>query len=106
MVVKKGSTHQRADHLSRMVHGELPKGVDDNLLEAYLFSIEMVPKWSEKLVPLMTFGRLDIPLPLREKQAMIHQASALSLQEGRLYHKGQDGVLRLCIEPSEQTHYI
>ena len=42
VVVKKGSTHIQADHLSRMIHGEPPLGVDDDLPDAYLFSIEMV----------------------------------------------------------------
>ena len=47
VVVKKGTTHQRAEHLSRLTHGEPPIGMDDDLLNAYLFNIEMVPKWSE-----------------------------------------------------------
>ena len=63
--------HQRADHLSRLLHGEPPKGIDDDLPDAYLFNIEMIPKWSEQYVPLMTIGQFDIPLPLREKQALI-----------------------------------
>ena len=37
VVVKQGKTHLRADHLSRMIHGEKPKGVDDDLPDAYLF---------------------------------------------------------------------
>ena len=44
MVVKKGTTHQRAYHLSRLTHGEPPIGMDDDLCDAYLFNIEMVPK--------------------------------------------------------------
>ena len=44
VVVKKGTTHQRADHLSYLTHGEPPIGVDDDLLDAYLFNIEMVPR--------------------------------------------------------------
>ena len=44
VVVKKGKTHQRADHLSQFTHGEEPVGVEDDLPDAYLFNIEMVPK--------------------------------------------------------------
>ena len=47
IVVKKGTTHQRANHLSRLAHGEPPIDMDDDLIDAYLFKIEMVPKWSE-----------------------------------------------------------
>ena len=50
MMVKKGTTHQRADHLSRLLHGESPEGVDDDLSNSYLFNIEMAPRWSEPIV--------------------------------------------------------
>ena len=49
--------------MSRLLSGEEPKGVDDDLPDAYLFNIEMVPRWSETTVSLMTIGQLDIPLP-------------------------------------------
>lgn len=64
IVVKKGTTHQRADHLSRLIHGEPLIGVDDYLLDAYLFNIEIVPKWSAKWIPLLTIGQIDIPRSL------------------------------------------
>ncbi|MCO5549982.1 hypothetical protein L7F22_003459 [Adiantum nelumboides] len=44
IVVKKGSTHNRANHLSRLVHGEEPTEVEDDLPDAYLFNVEMVPR--------------------------------------------------------------
>ena len=44
VVVKKGITHQRADHLSRLINGETPVEVSDDLPDAYLFNVEMVPK--------------------------------------------------------------
>ena len=71
VVVKKGTTHQRADHLSRLMNGDAPVGVEDDLPDAYLFNIEMIPKWSENYVPLLTIGQLNIPLPIESKQALI-----------------------------------
>ena len=56
IVVKKGTTHQRDDHLSCLTHGEPPVGVDDDLRDAYLFNIEMVPKWSEPWIPLLSIA--------------------------------------------------
>ena len=44
IVVKKGITHQRADHLSRLINGKALIGVNDDLLDAYLFNVEMIPK--------------------------------------------------------------
>ena len=45
IVVKQGKTHLRAYH-SRLTNGENRVGVDDELLDAYLFNIEMIPIWS------------------------------------------------------------
>ena len=44
VVVKKGTTHQRVDHLSCLMNGDAPMGVEDDLPNAYLFNIEMIPK--------------------------------------------------------------
>ena len=93
VVVKKGTTHQRADHLSRLTHGEAPTGVEDDLPDAYLFNIEMIPRWSEEFVPLLTMGQMDIPIPMKEKQAMIQKTASFVMLAGRMYHKGQEGIL-------------
>ena len=60
VVVKKGTTHQRADHLSRLRNGEKAIGADDDLPDAYLFNIKMVPQWSKNLVPFLTLGKLQL----------------------------------------------
>ena len=60
IVVKKGTTHQRADHLSRLIKGEPATRVADDLPNAYLFNIDMVPSWSKDIVPILTLGKLDL----------------------------------------------
>ena len=57
-MVKKGIAHQRANHLSRLINGEAPVGVPDDLPDAYLFNVEMVPKWSKDIVPMLIVGSL------------------------------------------------
>ena len=59
-MVKKGITHQRADHLSKLINKEAPVGVPDDLPDAYLFNVEMVPKWSKDIVPMLIFGNLQL----------------------------------------------
>ena len=98
--------HQRADHLSCLMHGESPKGIDDDLTHAYLFNVEMIPKWSEQYVPLMTIGQFNNSLPLREKWALIQEIASLKMLAGHFYKEGQDSVLRLCIELFEKAHYL
>ena len=73
VVVKKGKTHQRADHLSRLIHGEKPMENEDGFPNAYLFNIEMIPRWSEEMIPLLTIGLMYIPISLKKKQAMIQK---------------------------------
>ena len=58
MVVKKGITHQQLDHLSKLINEEAPVGVPDDFLDAYLFNVKMVPKWSKDIVSMLTVGSL------------------------------------------------
>ena len=37
---------------------------------------------------------------------MIQETATLKMLARRLYKEGQDGVLRLCIEPFEKAHYL
>ena len=106
ITVKKGTTHQRADHLSRLTHGEPPIWVDDDLSDAYLFNIEMVPKWSEPWIPLLSIAQIEIPRSLPNVTDQILLGGKFKLIAGRLYHQGKDQILRLCIEPSEQSYYL
>ena len=39
--------------------GEEPIGVNDELPDASLFRIELVPKWSEQMIHLLTTGSLN-----------------------------------------------
>lgn len=71
-MVKKGSTHICADHLLRMIHGEPLVGVEDNLPNANLFNIEMVSKWSEQWVLLLSIGFSAIPKIIENTATMIH----------------------------------
>lgn len=56
--VKKGSTHQRDDLLSWLTNGKWAVGVDDDLLDEYLFNVEMAPSSSKDFVPFMKLGCL------------------------------------------------
>ena len=58
LAIKKGSTHTQADHVSCIDNGESPLGVNDKLSNAALFQIEMVPKWSERVVHFLTTTKI------------------------------------------------
>ena len=52
--------------------GEEPIGVQDNLPDASLFRVEMVPKWSEQVVHLLTTRLLkEVEDSLEEKNEFL-----------------------------------
>ena len=74
VVVKKGITHQRADHLSRLINGEALVGVTDDLLDAYLFNVKMVPMWSKDIVPMLTVENLQLSTSREANLSYIEQS--------------------------------
>ena len=92
--------------MSCLIHEEKTIGVEDNLPDAYLSNIEMIPRWSEELVSLLTIGQIDVPIPLREKKAMIQKTTSFVMRVGRMYNKGLDRILIWCIELEEKNHYL
>ena len=48
--VRKGRTHVLADHMSRILNGEKPIVVDDDLPDAPLFLVDLVPSGHRKYV--------------------------------------------------------
>ncbi|MCO5564622.1 hypothetical protein L7F22_018287 [Adiantum nelumboides] len=84
------------------MHGEAPTGIDDDLPDAYLFNIDMVPRWSEEVIPLLTIGSLY----LTKQPSIIGASRSLVMLAGKLYKQGSDQILRLCIEVHEQDSYL
>ena len=83
----------RANHLSRMIHGEKPTRIDDDLPNAYLFKVEMIPKWSKSLMFLLTIGVLH-----NQPAWVVGQSQLYALLVGQLYQDQRNKVLSLCIE--------
>ena len=70
-----------------MIHGEPPLGVDDDLLDAYVFNVEMAPKWSEQWIPLLSVGFSIVSRSFNSMEAMINLAKNFKLVSGRLYRE-------------------
>ena len=93
VVVKKGVTHQRADHLSRLIMGETQQGIPDDLHDAYLFNVKMVPQWIKGIVPMLTIGSLHLSDSMDINLTLIEQSRQFSMIVGRLYQRGGDNAL-------------
>ena len=86
----------RADHMSRITTGEEPIGVYDDLPDATLFKIEIAPQWSKAIISFLTTASLnDLDKDMGDKVEFLNYCSRFQLLSGRLYHLGQDGILRL-----------
>ena len=44
-------------------------------------------------------GQIEIPRAMLEPESISHMRGSLKLLAKRLYQEGDDGILRLCIEP-------
>ena len=62
VAVKKGTTYQWANHLSRTTLGEPPKGVHDDLPDTTLFQLEWVPRWSANFCEFLTIISSSVSL--------------------------------------------
>ena len=103
VAVKKGSTHQRADHLSRITSGEAPTGVDDDIPDATLFQIETAPRWAKHIVSFLSTGYISDTYSIPKSMVLLEDSAPYTLIAGRLYRRGGDGIMRLCPDPSEYT---
>ena len=107
VAVKKGSTHTRADHVSRLTNGEEATGVPDDLPDAPLFQLEMAPKWSERIVLfLMTALVTDSDASMEDQAEFMYDCSNFQLIAGQLYYLGYDGILRLVPLPDEYVRIM
>ena len=68
IAIRKGRTHVLAEHMSRIPNGEAPIGVDDELLVAPLFMIDLVSKWTKKICHYLKNG-LPTNKPLNMERA-------------------------------------
>ena len=102
VAVKKGSTHKRADHVSRIANGEAPIGVDDDIPDATLFKVEIVPRWSESIVQFLSTASFESqPETIQARAQFLHTCRNFKLISGRLYHLGSDQILRLVANPQD-----
>ena len=102
VIVKKGRTHVLVDHMSRIPNREAPIGLDDELPDATLFLIDLVPKCAKEICHYLTNGlHTNRPLDMARARRLIRDAAPYQLIAGQLYKQGKDGIIRKCIREDE-----
>ena len=56
IIVKLGRLNVGPDHLSRLESGEEPNSLEDHLLDAQLFAIQIVDDYFEDIIEFLTMG--------------------------------------------------
>ena len=82
-----------------MTYGEHFIGInDDDILGAYIFLMEMIPRWSKNMMSLITIGTLQI---LEKKMPPIKLIKKLVLYvlARQINQRNINNVLHLCIKP-------
>jgi len=92
---KPSRMHKQADHLSRISKdlGSLP--LEDDLLDASLFAIDVVPTWYNHITEfLISTQQMPLVLSKNERRKIRVNSRHFALISGRLYQRSADGILR------------
>ena len=106
VVVRPGKLNVGPDHLSRIDIGEEPIGVEDNLPNAHLFRIEVVPIDLEEIAQILEDGQAPEGMSTKKKQILAMKAAPYRLINGFLYKMGLDDILRRCVLEHEQDNIM
>ncbi|MCO5574484.1 hypothetical protein L7F22_028269 [Adiantum nelumboides] len=100
-----GKEHAVADYLSRLETGESPTGVDDQLLDANLFSIQQhAPKLRyDQMLVYLTDGVMPGGFSPDQRKKFALKSRPCFVIARALYKKGIDQVIRRCVPEFEQS---
>ena len=88
--------------MSRIPNEEKPIGVEDDLLDAPLFLVDLIPEWAKEICHYLTNGLpIDTPLDMAKARRLIRDAAPYQLIAQQLYKQGKDGVMCRCIREDE-----
>ena len=97
VVVRPGKLNVSPDHLSGIDTGEEPTGVEDDLPDAHLFRIEVVPAELEEIAQFLESGQAPEDMSTKKKQILAMKAAPYSLINSFLSKMGLDKVLCRCV---------
>ena len=93
VIVRPEKLNVGLDHLSRIYTGEEQRRVEDNLPDAHLFWIKVVPVEVEEIAQFLENGQAPNGMSTKKKQILAMKAAPFSLINVFLYKIGLDEVL-------------
>ena len=76
---------------------EAPMGVKDDLPDLTLFLVETTPRWAESTIEVLMSGFAKTKGLTSQAIDELFHYKPYVLISGRLYKRGFDGILHLCI---------
>jgi len=99
--VRPGKTHANADHLSRINQAKGSQPINDDFPDADLFQVDTIPVEYADIIHFLSTGQFPLEYTEKQKKKLIYKAGPYTMIDGVLYKKGNDEILRRCINPSE-----
>jgi len=90
---KPGRMHKQVDHLSKISKdlGSLP--LEDDLPDASLFAIDVVPTWYNHIAEFLSTQQMPLVLSKNERRKIRVNSRHFALISGRLYRRSANGIL-------------
>ena len=81
-------------------------GIEDDLPDAYLFQIEVVPAKLEEIIQFLENGQALEGMSMKKKQILAMKTAPYNLINGFLYKMGLDDILKICVLEHERNNIV
>jgi len=93
VIVKLGKLNAGPDHLSRFTNGEEPTNLEENFLDAQLFSIQIVDEYFTDIIQYLIRGTALQEYSTVQKKNLVVHATDYQLIARHLYKMATDSIL-------------
>jgi hypothetical protein len=106
VIVKPGKLNAGPDHLSRVTNGEEPTNLEDNFLDAQLFSVQIADEYFTDIIEYLSTRTAPQEFNIAQKKNPVVRAADYQLIAGNLYKMGADSILRRCVLEHENPRIL
>jgi hypothetical protein len=93
-------------HLSRITNGEEPTNIEDNFLDAQLFSVHIVDEYSTYIIQYLSTGTAPQEYSTMQKKNLVVCTTDYQMITGHLYNMGADNILRRYVLEHERPRVL
>jgi hypothetical protein len=106
VIVKPWKLNAGPDHLSRITNGEEPTNLEDNFLDAQLFSVQVADEYFSDIIQYLSTGTVPQEFNTTQNKNLVVRVVDYQLTVGHLYKMGLDIILRRCVLEHERPRIL